>query len=846
MKKKGNNGWRPGKSGYFGIGLKGYNKNNIRGLSTNGAWCENPIDIKEAAYKHFKDRFEERTTSRPSLAELSYPNLSSEEARGLEAPISEEEIIDAIHDCGCSKAPGPDGFNMRFFKKFWDIIKVDVVNAITWFWKNGEFSKGCNASFVTLVPKKSDPITINDFRPISLIGSFYKIVAKILSNRLRKVIPRLIGSEQSAFLKDRYILDGILVANESIDFLKKAQKKRIRACLNSASISILINGSPTREFSMGRGVRQGDPLSPFLFILAAEGLNILTKAAVDRGLFKGVEIGRDKVVVSHLQYADDTMFLGDWVDSDDVESLAKRMGCQADNSPFMYLGLPIGARMKKVGDWYPMIEKFKNRLSEWKMRTLSFGGRLVLLKSVLNSLPFGDLEGSKILWVNWEATCLPYGVGGLNIGSLKSKNLALLGKWWWRFKIETNCFWVKIIRSIYGIDGGLRLSDGLAHRSAKSIWQNIIWAGNIIEDFCIPFRSSFKKSIGDGSSTSFWNDNWCGSDCLKTLFPRLFKLESDINACISNQVQVANNHLRSAAGGPSTPLMPPGLSASACTAFDTPSGARTVPVTAGSSANNLPAGPSDRAENMPDLANNVSFRFNWAWLRVPSGRTWNELQELENLLRSISFNFNSQEAWKWSLANNGEFTVKKLSSLLDARILGNPYSTSHKTLRNNLVPKKVEIFVWRALRMRIPVRLELDKRGIDLHSVRCPVCDDNLESVDHALVSCRLASDVWNRVYKWWNLGSCSLSCVSESLQGRTSHSVSFLGKKNWQAVEWICVYYIWKNRNLEVFHKKASIVPVLVNEIQVKSFEWISCRLKGNKIEWLSWLSNPSLYLSL
>ncbi|XP_071708772.1 uncharacterized protein [Rutidosis leptorrhynchoides] len=632
--------------------------------------------------------------------------------------------------------------------------------------------------------------------------------------------------------------------------------KRILACLKLAIISILINGSPTREFSMGRGVRQGDPLSPFLFILAAEGLNILTKAAVNRGLFRGVEIGRDKVVVSHFQYADDTMFLGEWsttnarnlfkilkcfelssglkvnfhksylygvgVDWGDVESLANRMGCQAGKFPFMYLGLPIGARMKKVGDWYPVIEKFKNRLSEWKMRTLSFSGRLVLLKSVFNSIPlyyFALFRAPPCVLKLLESMRRSFFWGGDLEGS-------------------------KIF--IYGIDGGLRLSDGLAHRSASSIWQNIICAGNIIEDFRIPFKASFKKSIGDGSSTSFWNDNWCGTDCLKILFPRLFKLKTDINAYISDRVRVTDNQLRSEAGGVSVPSVPPGLSASANTAFDTPSGTLTVPVTASFSANSLPPGPSDRAKNLPGLAYNGSIRFNWVWLRVPSGRTSNELQELENLLRSISFGFNSQETWKWSLANNGEFTIKKLSYLLNARILGTSCSPSHKTFRNNLVPKKVGIFVWRALRMRIPVRLELDKRGVDLHSVRFPVCDDNLESVDHALVSYSHASDVWNRVYKWWNLGTYSLSCVSDSLQGRTSHSVSSFGKKIWQVFEWICVYYIWKNRNLEVFRKNASIVPVLDNEIQVKSFEWISCRLKGNMIEWLSWLSNPSLYLSL
>ncbi|XP_071708666.1 uncharacterized protein [Rutidosis leptorrhynchoides] len=168
---------------------------NTRGLTINGIWCENPLDNKEAAYNHFKSRFEDHTVSRPSLMDLSYPNLSIDEANSLEAPISEVEIVEAIHDCGSSKAPGPDEFNLRFFKNFWDIIKVDVINAITWFWENGEILKGCNASFVTLIPKKNYPITLSDYCLTSLIGGFYKIAATVLSNRLRKVIPRLVGSE---------------------------------------------------------------------------------------------------------------------------------------------------------------------------------------------------------------------------------------------------------------------------------------------------------------------------------------------------------------------------------------------------------------------------------------------------------------------------------------------------------------------------------------------------------------------------------------------------------------------------------------------------------------------------
>ncbi|XP_071740013.1 uncharacterized protein [Rutidosis leptorrhynchoides] len=249
-----------------------------------------PTDIKAATFNHFSRIFSGPDVDRPSLEDLHYPSISYDDVAALELPFDEKEIHGAILDCGSTKAPGPDGFNMRFFKKYWDVIKCDLVSAIEWFWNKCEFSKGCNASFVTLVQKKkTDPLGLGDFRPISLIGSYYKIIAKILSNRLCKIIPSLIGPEQSAFLKERFLLDGALIVNESIDFLKAKKKKGIlfkvdfekafdclnwnfllevmksmgfgekwrkwiHACLSSASISILVNGSPTKEFSLSRGV----------------------------------------------------------------------------------------------------------------------------------------------------------------------------------------------------------------------------------------------------------------------------------------------------------------------------------------------------------------------------------------------------------------------------------------------------------------------------------------------------------------------------------------------------------------------------------------------------------------
>ncbi|XP_071695363.1 uncharacterized protein [Rutidosis leptorrhynchoides] len=173
------------------------------------------------------------------------------------------------------------------------------------------------------------------------------------------------------------------------------------------------------------------------------------------------------------------------------------------------------------------------------------------------------------------------------------------------------------------------------------------------------------------------------------------------------------------------------------------------------------------------------------------------------------------------MSSDENFKVKILASEIDKQILSSS-SNQVNTLRNNLVPKKIEIFVWRALKKRIPVRLELDKRGIDLHSVRCPICDDDLESVDHALIFYKHVIDVWDRVFRWWNLGNFSHFSLQEIFGGMAAANVtpSSFGAKFWQALLWVCAYRIWKNRNKMVFESKRWNAPVALNEIQVKSFD--------------------------
>ena len=139
--------------------------------------------------------------------------------------IFKDEVKEAIWNCDSSKSPVPDGFNFGFIKFCWDILKGDVVSAIQRFAEGGSWLKRINASFITLVPKVTNPQQLNDFTPISLVGCVYKIISKILSSRLKRVLNKVIDPRQSAFLEGRGLLDSVLVANETLEEVKRKKKE---------------------------------------------------------------------------------------------------------------------------------------------------------------------------------------------------------------------------------------------------------------------------------------------------------------------------------------------------------------------------------------------------------------------------------------------------------------------------------------------------------------------------------------------------------------------------------------------------------------------------------------------
>ncbi|GKA22377.1 hypothetical protein Tco_0708339 [Tanacetum coccineum] len=165
----------------------------IRGVLSDEVWIDDPVAVKNIFLVHFKDRFNTPLHSRCQLDMDFLNTLSTEQLEDLERNISNEEIKQAVWDCGLDKSPGPDGFTFGFYRRFWNIVHMDVVEAVKCFFQNGTFPRGGNSSFIALIPKMHDGKMVKDFRPITLISSMYKIIAKILANRLRTVLGDLVN-----------------------------------------------------------------------------------------------------------------------------------------------------------------------------------------------------------------------------------------------------------------------------------------------------------------------------------------------------------------------------------------------------------------------------------------------------------------------------------------------------------------------------------------------------------------------------------------------------------------------------------------------------------------------------
>ncbi|GJT30670.1 RNA-directed DNA polymerase, eukaryota [Tanacetum coccineum] len=443
----------------------------IRGVMVNGTWETNPGMVKQDIFSYISEK----------------------------STFCEGEAKNALCLLRNSLGRPKKGFGRN-------IIENDLVCAINHFHKTGKIPRGCNSSFITLIPKMNDPVFIKDYRPISLIGSQYKIIGKLLANRIALVADDIVSMEQSAFMKGGEKTKVFKVDFEKAydtvcwDFLQEVMEKIgfgnkscawIRGCLESSMSSILVNGSPADEFHVKRGLRQGNPLSTFLFILVMEGLHMVIEKAISAVRLHRINVGMDNIVVSHLLYADDAIFLGEWSNTN-INNIVLLLRC------------------------FFLASRLKINLSKCKL--MGVGVSTTEAQQMASIIGFYRQKKD----------------GGLGIGSLFSFNRALLYKWKWRFRTMSDVLWVKIIKSIFGHDGGMLAPAFTAN--SNSIWINMLKASKDLDSKNVSLDGLVKKRIGDGMNMKFWEDVWIGECKLKEKFPRIFRLDTETNAMVNDRI----------------------------------------------------------------------------------------------------------------------------------------------------------------------------------------------------------------------------------------------------------------------------------------------------------------------
>ncbi|CAN1136827.1 LINE-1 reverse transcriptase homolog, partial [Linum perenne] len=584
-------------------------RNFIPSLTVHGVVHESEVSLDAVMVDFYSNLYSEGEVNRPFPLNVGFNTINQDCLKDLIKPFSELEVWDVIRMCAGDKAPGPDGFPMGYFKAHWNIVKSDILKALEDFGSFKTMPKLINNTFLYLIPKKEVCEDIKDLRPISLVSSFYKILAKVLSYRLRKVISQCISVNQCAFLEGRQILDASLIANEIIYSRRRSDKsglvikmdiekaydhvswecllrlmgdlgfldkwiRWIHLCISSASFSVLVNEEAKGYFPSSRGLRQGDSLSSFLFIMVMELLSLFFVRARETNMIEGFFMNEDRRVgeVHHILYADDAVVFCDAsIDQvqqvfailicfeavsglkvnlhksilftvgevENASDLANILGCALGSFPTSYLGLPLGTKAASRAVWDPVVEKVSGRLLSWKARFLSFGGCITLLKAYSARFRFTTFHFSKppvsviedlkkiynrFLWevcsgdrkphlVRWEVVKAPKSAGGLGVIDLRRLNSALLGKWGWRFASERDAWWRRLI-----VD-----KCEMGQSEWKPVWnlQNIGWS--IWRDIVQNNPKFWEHASVDpgGGGVSFWFDSWVPGECLASRFPRI-------------------------------------------------------------------------------------------------------------------------------------------------------------------------------------------------------------------------------------------------------------------------------------------------------------------------------------
>ncbi|RVW27502.1 Transposon TX1 uncharacterized 149 kDa protein [Vitis vinifera] len=491
------------------------NNNSLDRIKIDGVWLVEEQEVREGIANAYQQRLSEDLGWKADIERIQLDQISQQEAENLEIPFSENEIHSALMEMSGDKAPGPDGFTMAFWQSCWDFVKGEILEMFKEFHEQSSFLKSLNNTFLVLIPKKGRAADLGDFRPISLLGGLYKLMAKVLANRLKRVLNKVVAPTQNAFVMGRQIFDASLIANEVIDSWQKRKEKGLIckldiekaydsinwqfllktlhkmgfdskwlgwmwSCISSAKFSVLVNGVPAGFFPSSKGLRQGDPLSPYLFVLGMEVLDALIRRAI--AVFRA-----NKEHLTHLSWIllwfEAALGLRINLDKseiipigvlEEIEEMAVELGCRVGSLPSQYLGLPLGAPNKAPSVWNGVEEKVRRRLARWKRQYISKGGRITLIRSTLASMPIYHMSlfrMPKSMARRLDKVQRDFLWGGGKYGKESSSNQ--------RFAYDKDNLWKQVITAKYGQEGhGWRAKRAYGAFGVgvwKEIWKETDW-----------------------------------------------------------------------------------------------------------------------------------------------------------------------------------------------------------------------------------------------------------------------------------------------------------------------------------------------------------------------------------
>jgi ribonuclease HI len=801
-----------------------YNK-IVRIRNNMGDWIVDSQLIRNHIQQGFIDLFS--TSHVSSVSSFSAPTwapcVSAAEALNLTTIVLPLEIKESLWSLKPFKAPGPDGLHPGFFQHCWHQVGESVSKEVIQVFNSGKMPSYLNRTLIILIPKCLGPETLSHFRPISLCNTVYKIVTKIIVSRIRPILNNLISPYQTAFVPGRRGVDNVIIAQELIHTIQKKKGRLghfilkidlekaydriewsfirevlilfkfpmslvqlILECISSSSCAILYNGGQMDFFQPTRGIRQGDPLSPYIFILCMEYLSLKIFEACNSKTWKPIKASRRGPAFSHLFFADDLLlcaeastsccltisrvledfccvsgqkinlskskaFFSPNVSPENRISLCDILRVSSTPDLGRYLGFPLNSSGRNTRASNFIVERVQAKLSNWKAKLLSPAGRLVLIQAVTSAVPAYYMQSTALptsicstldrinrnfLWgsseekkkmhmVGWDKICRAKSLGGLGLYACKPRNVALLAKLNWRLLQEKDALWARTILAKYSPNGVMEIDKRL-NRGGSSTWRGIKKGHEV-------FRKGLRWVVRNGQGVSFWHDKWVGETPIRdVIHGPLLRHEDSFRVC--DVVEGVGN-------------------------WDLSRVSMIIPKPICDSIRAIPVCP---------------------------------LRQQEDCI-----------AWD---SRNGDFCLKLAYLLACKPPVGYLHDSPSKWIWKVPTSPRIRFFLWQCNHNSVPVRDTLVARGINIPTT-CPRCLGPNESLLHVLRDCPDSSSFWHDL----NIPSICLASFSvpliDWLKLNCSIDCPYDGFLPWNYVFSFGIWNLWLRRNIFVFNS-CSIIP--------------------------------------